>query len=291
MTAEPQLSGQALTDAETIADLLTAQIPDDGRLGVAYSGGVDSATLLALAVRALGPERVVALLGVSPSLAARERRIAHREAARIGAEVLEIATQEGESPEYIANDVDRCFHCKDELFTRIDQDVVEAQGLTAVAYGENADDAERTDRPGARAATEHAVLRPLAQAGMDKARVRQAARQLGLAVADKPAAPCLASRIPHGEPVTPQKLAQVESLEAAVAELGFSDSRARHHGTVARLELPSDELPRAMEPQIRAALVRAGRQAGFAHLSVDLGGLQSGAFTLQILNARGSLSA
>ena len=291
MTAAAQLSGQALADAEAVTDLLTAQIPDDGRLGVAYSGGVDSATLLALAVRALGAERVVALLGVSPSLAARERRIAHREAARIGAEVLEIATQEGESPEYIANDVDRCFHCKDELFTRIDQDVVEAQGLAAVAYGENADDAVRTDRPGARAATEHRVLRPLAQAGMDKARVREAARQLGLAVADKPAAPCLASRIPHGEPVTPEKLAQVESLEAAVAELGFSDSRARHHGTVARLELPSDELPRAMEPQIRAALVRAGREAGFAHLSVDLGGLQSGAFTLQILNARGSLSA
>lgn len=174
---------------------------------------------------------------------------------------------------------------------QVDQDVVEAQCLAAVAYGENADDAVRTDRPGAWAATEHRVLRPLAQAGMDKPRVREAARQLGLAVADKPAAPCLASRIPHGEPVTPQKLAQLESPEAAVAELGFSDSRARHHGTVARLELPSDELPRAMEPEIRAALVRAGCEAGFAHLSVDLGGLQSGAFTLQILNARGSLSA
>lgn len=291
MTAEQLLSGQALTDAEAVADLLTAQVPDDGRLGVAYSGGVDSATLLALAVRALGASRVVALLGVSPSLAARERSTAHREAQRIGAEVVEIPTHEGEDPDYIANDVDRCFHCKDELFTRIDRDIVETQGLAAVAYGENADDAQRRDRPGARAATEHEVLRPLAEAGMDKTRVREAARQLGLSVADKPAAPCLASRIPHGEPVTPQKLAQVEQLEAAVAQLGFSDSRARHHGTVARLELPSEELPRAMEPEIRATLVRAGRQAGFAHLSVDLGGLQSGAFTLQILNARGSLSA
>lgn len=159
-SAQPALTGQVLADAESVAGLLRTELPAEGRLGVAYSGGVDSATLLALAVRALGSARVVALLGVSPSLAARERATAHQEAARIGAEVVEIPTHEGEDPDYIANDVDRCFHCKDELFTRIDDDVAADQGLDAVAYGENADDALRRDRPGARAAAEHAVLRP-----------------------------------------------------------------------------------------------------------------------------------
>lgn len=274
-----------LADAEAVA----ARLSGIDRLGVAYSGGVDSATLLALAARALGPDRVLALLGVSPSLAARERDLAHRVAAQIGVEVREIATHEGERPEYVRNDVDRCFFCKDELFTRIDDTAARELRLDAIAYGENADDAVRTDRPGAQAATDHRVLRPLAAAGMTKARVRDVARALGLAVADKPAAPCLASRIPHGHAVTPEKLAQIERLEAAIADLGFSDSRVRHHGDIARIELPADELPRAVGPGVRDELVRAGRAAGFAHATVDLAGIQSGAFTLRILNARGSL--
>lgn len=284
--AEPApLDGPALADAEAVA----ARLSGIDRLGVAYSGGVDSATLLALAARALGPDRVLALLGVSPSLAARERDLAHRVAAQIGVEVREIATHEGERPEYVRNDVDRCFFCKDELFTRIDDTVARELRLDAIAYGENADDAVRPDRPGAQAATDHRVLRPLADAGMTKARVREVARALGLAVADKPAAPCLASRIPHGHAVTPEKLAQIERLEAAIADLGFRDSRVRHHGDIARIELPADELSRAVGPGVRDELVRAGRAAGFAHATVDLAGMQSGAFTLRILNARGSL--
>lgn len=281
------LAGAARADADAVAEALRGI----GRLGVAYSGGVDSATLLALAVRALGPGHVVALLGVSASLAARERALAHRVAAQIGVPVVEITTHEGERPEYVANGVDRCFFCKDELFARIDDQVVREHRLDAVAYGENADDAQRPDRPGAGAATAHAVLRPLAQAGLTKRRVRDIARALGLEVADKPAAPCLASRIPHGQEVTPAKLAQVEELEAAIAELGFSDSRVRHHGEIARIELPADELGRAADPGVSGELVCAGRAAGFAHVTVDLAGLQSGAFTLRILNARGSVDA
>src|SRR5665647_2547656 len=142
--------------------------------------------------------------------AADERVAAHAVAASIGVDVVEVQTHEGDRAEYRRNDVDRCFHCKDELFTRISQQVVVAHGLTAVAYGENADDARRPDRPGSRAATMHAVLRPLADAGMDKAAVRRIARALDLPSADKPAAPCLASRIPHHFEVTPEKLAQVE---------------------------------------------------------------------------------
>lgn len=265
------------------------ELTEHERVGIAYSGGVDSATLAALAVRALGPDRVVALLGVSPSLARRERRTAHKVAETIGVRVHEIETREGERPEYIANNVDRCFFCKDELFTRIEDEVLDALHLDAVAYGENADDAKRPDRPGASAATNHAVLRPLASAGLTKSDVREIARALGVPVAEKPAAPCLASRIPHGEEVTPEKLRQVEDLEDMLFDLGFSDCRVRHHGRIARIEVPQGELPRAVEPETRAALVNAGKKAGFHNVTLDLAGLQSGAFTLSIMNAKGTL--
>ncbi|MGO1284216.1 MAG: asparagine synthase-related protein [Brachybacterium sp.] len=278
MTPE-RLGGEALE----LADAVSAEFAGVGRLGVAYSGGVDSATLLALAVRALGAQSVVALLGVSPSLARRERRLAHQVAEVIGAPVVEVFTHEGENPEYQKNDGSRCFHCKDELFTRIGDDVVGAQRLDAVAYGENADDATRHDRPGAGAAKRHRVLRPVSAVGMTKSQVREVARQLSLPVADKPAAPCLASRVPFGEPVTPLKLRQIDDLEDAVYEQGFSDCRVRHHGAVGRIELPTEELARAMEPEIRAALVAAGKETGFAHVTIDLDGIRSGLFSLQIL--------
>ncbi|MFW5472795.1 ATP-dependent sacrificial sulfur transferase LarE [Knoellia sp. CPCC 206450] len=254
-----------------------------GRVGVAYSGGVDSATLLALAARALGPDRVVAVLGVSPSLAADERSAAHDVAALIGVPVVEVRTHEGDNPAYRLNGPDRCFHCKDELFTRIDDAVVEAHRLDAVAYGENADDAQRPDRPGSRAATEHRVLRPLADAGLDKAAVRRVARVLALPCADKPAAPCLASRIPHFEEVSPEKLAQVESAESGLRALGFVDCRVRHHGDVARVELPPEDIARATEPGTREEVEAVVRASGFRFVAVDLGGIQSGAFTLPLV--------
>jgi len=253
------------------------------RLGVAFSGGVDSSLLLALAVEVLGAERVVAVLGVSPSLAADERTAAHDVAAFIGAPVVEVATHEGDNPAYRANGPDRCFHCKDELFTRISDEVIAVQRLTAVAYGENADDARRPDRPGARAATEHAVLRPLADLGLTKGDVRRLARVLELPCADKPAAPCLASRIPHFTRVDPAKLAQVEAAEHALRGLGFRDSRVRHHGEVARVELAEGDLARAVAPDLRERIVTAVRAAGFSFVALDLAGIQSGAFTLPLV--------
>lgn len=256
------------------------------RLGIAFSGGVDSSVLLALAVEALGRDRVLAVLGVSPSLAADEREAAHRVAAHIGAPVVEIPTFEGDRPDYRRNGPDRCFHCKDELFERISQDVVARYGLTAVAYGENADDARRPDRPGARAATEHAVLRPLADAGLDKAAVRRIARALDLPCADKPAAPCLASRIPHHSEVSPEKLGQVERAEAGLRRLGLGDLRVRHHGDVARLEVPVEDLPALVTPAIREQVVQVVRTAGFRFVSLDLAGIQSGAFTLPLVGVR-----
>jgi pyridinium-3,5-biscarboxylic acid mononucleotide sulfurtransferase len=267
----------------------SSRLQGASRLGVAFSGGVDSSVLLALAARTAGAERVLAILGVSPSLAASERLEAHRVAAAIGVEVIEITTYEGERPEYRANGADRCFYCKDELFTRIDDDLAAAHGLTAIAYGENADDAQRPDRPGAEAATRHRVLRPLADAGLDKTAVRALARSWGLRSADKPAAPCLASRIPHGEEVTPEKLRAIDEAEEALRGLGFAEFRVRHHGEIARLELPARDLVRAVSEPLRTQVQAAIRRAGFQFVVVDLAGLQSGLFTLTVLSrdARG----
>lgn len=270
-------------DVAELAGRVEARLGSPARLGVAFSGGVDSSVLLALATRALGPDRTLAILGVSASLAASERRAAHEVAAGIGAPLVELSTHELERPEYRANGPDRCYHCKTELFSRIDDEVAARYGLTAVAYGENADDAVRPDRPGAKAATNHRVLRPLAEAGLGKSDVRRVARALGLASADKPAAPCLASRIPHHEPVTAAKLRQIEDAEEVLHELGFTEARVRHHGEIARIELPADDLVRAVTEPVRTAIRSGVRAAGFRFVSVDLAGVQSGAFTLPLV--------
>ena len=272
---------RVFTDAA--ADRVAAALAGVARLGVAFSGGVDSSVLLALAVRALGADRVVAILGISPSLAEQERIDAHGIARVIGVRVVELRTHEGDRPEYIANGPDRCFHCKDELFGRITDEVVIAHRLDGVAYGENADDVVRPDRPGSRAASDHRVLRPLVDAGLDKAAVRRVARTLRLPSADKPAAPCLASRIPHHQSVTPTKLRQIESAETALRRLGFAELRVRHHGDIARVELPADDLPRAVTEPLREEIRRAVTAAGFRFAVVDLAGLQSGAFTLPLV--------
>jgi pyridinium-3,5-biscarboxylic acid mononucleotide sulfurtransferase len=191
-----------------------------------------------------------------------------------------------ERPGYRANGPDRCFHCKDELFTVIDTAVVARQGLDAVAYGENADDARRPDRPGSRAAAEHRVLTPLADLGLTKADVRRLAHEFGLPSADKPAAPCLASRIPHFTEVDPAKLAQIERAEAALRALGFGDLRVRHHGPVARIELPVEDLVRAVTDPLRTRVRAAVVEAGFRYAAVDVAGVQSGSFTLPLVAAR-----
>jgi len=278
------LRGSEQWTVERAVAAVSASLKEVRRLGVAFSGGVDSSLLLALATRALGAERVVALLGVSPSLAAEERTAARDVATFVGVSLVEVATHEGNQPEYQANGPDRCFYCKEELFNRIEDEVIERYRLDAIAYGENADDARRPDRPGARAATNHHVLRPLAEAGMTKLAVRTVARALGLPVADKPAAPCLASRIPHHHRVTPAKLSQIERAESALRQLGFGDLRVRHHDEVARVELPAADLARAVVDPLRTAMLAAVRSAGFRFVTVDLGGIQSGAFTLPLLS-------
>jgi pyridinium-3,5-biscarboxylic acid mononucleotide sulfurtransferase len=262
-------------------DRFGAALGGVGRLGVAFSGGVDSSVLLALALRELGTDRVLAITGVSPSLAARDRRRAVGVAEHLGARLLQVATHEIDRADYRANGPDRCFFCKDELFSVITDELVGEHGLDAVAYGENAEDALRPDRPGAGAARAHRVLRPLAEAGLDKAAVREVGRWLGVPTAETPASPCLASRIPHHAEVTADKLAQVEHAEDAVLALGVAEVRVRHHGDIARIEVLPQDLPTVLAA--RDGLVTTLRALGFRHVTVDLAGLQSGLFTLDAL--------
>lgn len=254
-------------------------------MGVALSGGVDSSVLLAVAAHHLGPSSVLALIGVSASLAEDERRSAHTVAEHVGVRVVEVMTREVEDPQYRANGPDRCFHCRDELFSRIDDEIVAQHGLSAVAYGENADDAMRTDRPGAAAAVKHGVISPLRDAGIGKDQVRRLARWFGLPNADRPAAPCLASRIPYFEAVIPEKLRQIELAESGLRELGFRELRVRHHGPTARVELPHEDRERATLPDVNAAMRRVILGAGFERMLVDAEGVRSGAFFLKVLES------
>ncbi|MDO5049054.1 MAG: ATP-dependent sacrificial sulfur transferase LarE [Actinomycetaceae bacterium] len=278
-----------------IADAVAAQITTaldesenaatDLRVGVSYSGGVDSSVLATLVARAVGRERTVLLLGDSASLARREKSFALRQAKQLDLAVVEVVTRELENPNYASNPVNRCYFCKDELYNRFDEGVLDAHRVGPVVYGENLDDAARIDRPGGRAAREHGVLYPLATASATKADVRSIARAFGLISADKPAAPCLASRIPHGQAVTAQKLKMIDLAEDAVLRAGFSDCRVRHHGDLARVEVPTEEFDLLLDQHRKSALVNEIKAAGFKHVTLDLEGIRSGAFTLSILNA------
>ncbi len=272
-------------DRERVA-LVADELRAYRRVGVAFSGGVDSAALLAIAADILGHSNVVALLGVSASLAARERELAHEIAGQLGVTLVEVETNELEIEEYRRNDGNRCFYCKDTLFSTISDAVVEQYALDAVAYGENADDARATDRPGQSAARQHRVLRPLATAGIDKAGVRRIAQAFHLPVAQKPAAPCLASRIAPFTEVTEAKLKQVEQVEAAILDLGFTDVRVRHLGDVARVELPEDQLSLAAQDALRKQITDAAHAVGFRQVTLALEGLRSGSFSAIMLNSR-----
>jgi pyridinium-3,5-biscarboxylic acid mononucleotide sulfurtransferase len=240
------------------------------RVIVALSGGVDSAVLLALAVETRGAADVVAATGVSPSLARVDLESARTIARRFGVRHFEVPTHEMRIPEYRANAGDRCYHCRSELFGVLTSLAAEIGGA-AIAYGAIADD-RRTDRPGMRAADERHVLAPLLEAGITKEDVRALARAVGLDVADKPAAACLASRLEAGEVVTVEALRQIERAEAGIRALGFHQVRVRHHGSVARLELDEAGLGRIWQASLRQLVCGVLRDAGFRFVTVDLEG-------------------
>jgi pyridinium-3,5-biscarboxylic acid mononucleotide sulfurtransferase len=233
---------------------------------VAFSGGVDSSLVAALAARALG-DRALAVTAVSPALATGELDGAREVARAIGIAHETITTDELAREAYRRNDRDRCYHCKTELYEKLVA-VAHRRGLPAVLSGANADDVSDW-RPGLVAAAEHAVVHPLLEAGVGKEEVRALARDLGVPSADKPASPCLASRLPYGTPVEPAVLRQVDRAELALKQLGFGVLRVRHYGETARVELAADELPRALAPAGQAAVVNAVRAAGYAEVEID----------------------
>jgi uncharacterized protein len=253
--------------------LLHESLKSLGSLLVAYSGGTDSAFLAYAAHQALG-ERMLAVIADSPSLPRRELADALAFAARHQIPVQVLQTRELEKPEYARNDAQRCFHCKSELFTEMD-DARRRLGFKHLAYGMNLDDRGEF-RPGQRAAVLHGALAPLVDAELSKAEIRTLARDAGLSLADKPASACLSSRIEYGRPVTAENLAQVEQAEEALHALGFMQVRVRHHGDLARIEIARDDLARALTLTLLDAMTDALRPIGFLYVTLDTQGYRSG---------------
>lgn len=250
------------------------------RLAIAYSGGVDSSLLLRVATEVLGKESV-GLLAVSPSLSECERKQAVELAEIMGAKLKLIHTTETEDPRYQANAPNRCFFCKDNVYAQL-LEWAETHHISHLADGMNAEDTLDV-RPGRAAAKERGVLSPLHELGFTKLEVRAAAKQLGLKNWNKPAAACLASRIPYGTTVTAELLSQVEQAEQALHALGFHELRVRHHGDLARVELPEESFDQAM--QNRERIITALKAAGYTYITLDLQGLRMGSMN-EVLAAR-----
>jgi len=252
---------------------LESRIAPLGSAVVAFSGGVDSSLVAALAARVLG-NRALAVTAVSPALATGELDGARSVAQAIGIAHETIATDELAREGYRANGRDRCYHCKTELYDNLAALAVR-RGYAAVLSGANADDAGDW-RPGLAAAAEHGVVHPLLDAGVTKAEVRELAHELGVPSAEKPASPCLASRLPYGTPVEPETLARVDRAELALKRLGFSILRVRHLGETGRVEIAADELPWALTAAGRAAVLDAVRSAGYANVEISEEPFRSG---------------
>jgi len=246
---------------------------------VCYSGGVDSTLVVAASVRA--NVETVALLGVSPSLASAEREDAHRIAKEIGARVEEVETNEMELAGYRANAGDRCYHCKSALYDTVQALAATRNSQEVIFVGTHVDDLGE-HRPGLQAAMERGVIAPLVDAGFNKADVRALARRWNLSNAEKPAAPCLASRVPVGVEVTPERLSQIEAVENFLRLHDIWPARARWHESVVRLEIPPELFERVVTEPLRGELRLACRKAGFKFVALDLGGLQSGSLSLPL---------
>lgn len=296
MAVDFQTNPAQETDSEIASKLqaLRARLGQLGSLMVAYSGGVDSAFLAATAHNILG-DRMLAVIADSPSLARRDFEAACDFARAQHMPLRIIATEELERPEYQRNDANRCFHCKDTLFAAMEL-LASKLGFDRIAYGMNADDT-RDYRPGQRAAEQHAVLAPLAEAGLTKVEIRALAKAAGYPLWDRPAAPCLSSRVEYGRTVTHEVLAQVEQAEESLRQLGFRELRVRHHGELARVEIARGEMPRALNLEMLDAITAALKITGFQYVTLDCQGFRSGAMNeilggiilpVEVLSKRGA---
>ena len=244
-----------------------------GHVIVAYSGGTDSAYLAWAAVQAVG-ENAVAITADSASIPESHKRDAEQFARDFHIRHEYIETFEFDNPEYVKNDKNRCFHCKDELFTRLDK-VCEERGISNVVYGVNVDDLGDW-RPSQGAAQAHHVKAPLVDAGLTKADIRELSRRAGLPTWDRPAAACLSSRIPYGTEVTKERIKTVEDGEEALKALGFRQFRTRFHGDLVRIEVAVEELPKALQPDMAARFVEIFKPLGFHYVTLDLQGYRQG---------------
>jgi uncharacterized protein len=274
-----------MTELETKEQRLQGELKKVPSLVVAYSGGVDSAYLAYAAHRALG-EKMLAVTALSASYSQRDREEAEKCVARINFRHEFIQTDELSSPAYRANNPDRCYFCKDELFAKLNE-LVTTRGFAAVAYGVNVDD-QGDWRPGQQAAREHKVLTPLLDAGLTKADIRELARRAELPVWDRPASACLSSRIAYGIEVTPERLAVIEKGEEALRDLGFRQFRVRYHEQLVRLEIAPEELPRALTPEMARKFVEIFKGLGFTFVTLDLEGYRSGSLNTHLVKLAGA---
>ncbi len=262
---------------ESKREALASGLADCERVVVAFSGGVDSTFMAAMAREALG-ERALAITGVSPAVAPAEREEAAALARQIGIRHEWVETREMENPDYVANTPMRCFHCKDELYGVLDA-IAERAGGAVIVDGTNADDAGDW-RPGRQAAARHGVRSPLLELGFTKEDIRELSRRMGLPTWDKPAMACLASRIPHGTPVTVEALDQIGAAEAVLRSAGLRQLRVRHHGDVARIETDEAGMALVFAPENRERIVERLRNLGFKHVALDLAGYRQGSLNV-----------